>query len=108
MDDIDDQPRRRWQTNSDDSQMRCYIGMKGRVSIGELVEHFAEKYPHVDPMSLDLNFSSATWEEPPTADDIAKREESRTWQAQRTERWERETYDRLKKKFERNAAEAGQ
>lgn len=92
--------RRTWQSFDDDSQMRCYLGVKGRVTLAELVDHFAERYPHVDPMTLDLNFVTATWDEPPTADDIAKRE---SWRAQKAERhacWERDMYAKLKAKFE--------
>jgi hypothetical protein len=96
---IDEKPHRSWQSKDDDSQMRCYLGMEGRVTLGELVRHFAERYPHVDPMSLELNYSTAAWSEPPTADEIANREKNRAWHAERLASWERETYDRLRAKF---------
>jgi hypothetical protein len=74
--------------------------MEGRVTVQELIDHFAEHYPHVDPMGIALNFVTAVWEEPATPEDIAQREANWAAQAERKERWERETYDRLKAKFE--------
>lgn len=97
---IYENPQRSWQSKDDDSQMRCYLGMEGRVTLGELVAHFAEKYPHVDPMSLELNYATAVWSEPPTADDVAKREANRAWTADRQARWEADMYAKLKAKFD--------
>lgn len=96
---IADAANRSWATKADDSPVRCYLGMKGRITLAELLAHFAEKYPHVDPMTLELNYSTVVWEEPPTADDLAQREEHRAWHAERQARWERDTYERLKAKF---------
>jgi hypothetical protein len=93
-------PSRSWKTADDDSGMRCYLGMQGRVTLRELLEHFAEEYPHVDPMTLALNFATVVWDEPATPEDIAQREAFRAKQADRQERWERDTYARLKAKFE--------
>lgn len=45
------EPVRSWKS-SDDTTMRCYLGMEGRITLRELVDHFTETYPHVDPMSL--------------------------------------------------------
>lgn len=103
-DKIDANPNRCWESGDADSQMRCYLGMKNRITLGELIEHFAEKYPHVDPMTLNLNYATATWSEPPTADDLAKREANRVWQAERQARWKADTYAKLKAKFEPVAA----
>jgi hypothetical protein len=64
------------------------------------VSHFNQHYPHVLPGDIQLNFATAVWEEPPTADDLAARTAWRTKQAERQERWERETYLRLKAKFD--------
>lgn len=98
---INEKPSSRaWATADEDSPMVCYLGMEGRVTIGELIEHFAEKYPHVDPMALRLNCATVKWEEAPTPEDIASREKNRAWQAARQERWERDAYARLKEKFE--------
>jgi hypothetical protein len=98
---IDEKPSSRaWETDAPDSQMRCYLGMKGRITVAELISHFAEKYPHVDPMTVELNYSTAAWTEPPTVDDIAQRESVRAWKAERQESWERQMYAKLKAKFE--------
>ena len=52
----DDQPRRCW-TNDEDDMMRCYLGgMKGRVP-GNCWTTSAEKYPHVDIGTVELNTS---------------------------------------------------
>lgn len=101
MSEINTEPTRSWQTSEDDSQMRCYLGMKGRVSIGELIDHFKKNYPHVDPMKIELNYATAVWEEAPTVEDLSRRARWRAEKAARLEAWERETYIRLKKKFAR-------
>lgn len=95
---IEEGPRRSWKTNAYDT-MACYLGMKGRVPLGELLDHFAEKYPHVDPRTLELNFATVVWDEPPTAEDVGKLEAWRADRAGRQERWERQTYERLKAKY---------
>jgi len=95
------EPSRSWKTVDDNSEMSCYLGMQGRVTVRELIDHFKAQYPHVDPMTVALNFVTAVWAEPATPEDIAQREAWRAKQAARTERWERETYDRLKAKFEK-------
>jgi hypothetical protein len=93
------EPSRSWKTSDDDSAMRCSLGMEGRVTLREILDHFAEKYPHVDPMCLEFNFATVVWDEPPTADDMADRQKRRADHAARTERWERETLERLTAKY---------
>lgn len=98
---INEKPSSRsWKTKDDDSQMRCYLGMEGRVTVRELISHFEEKYPHVDPMHLELNYATVAWDEPPTDDDIAKREANIVWRNERQEAWETSMYAKLKAKFE--------
>jgi hypothetical protein len=93
------EPSRSWKTGDDNSDMRCYLGMEGRVTLREILDHFAEKYPHVDTMDLQFNFATVVWDEPPTPDDIADRQRRRADHAARTERWERETLERLTAKY---------
>lgn len=93
------EPSRSWKTGDDDAQMRCYLGMQGRITLRDLLDHFAEKYPHVDTMDLQFNFATVVWDEPPTPDDVALRQKHRADQAARTEAWERKTYDRLRAKY---------
>jgi len=94
------QPSRSWKTDGDDSPMVCYLGMRGRVTLAEVRDHFAAHYPHVDIWSLQINFCTAVWEEPSTPEDVAKKAANRARQAERQERWERETLVRLKAKYE--------
>lgn len=96
---IDGSPRRRWKTKDYDV-MTCYLGMSGRISLGDLLDHFTERYPHVDIRTVELNFATVIWDESPTVDDRAKLAADQAWQAERQKRWERETYERLKAKFE--------
>lgn len=94
---------RSWKTEADDSWMRCYLRMKERISLREFVDYLAEHYPHVDPWTVDLNFGTAVWEEAPTEDDLAEREQWRAAQRERHAAWERKTYERLREKFESDA-----
>jgi hypothetical protein len=98
---FDAEPRRMWDTADDDSHIRCYLGIRGRTTLADLVEHLLEKYPLTDSRTLvlQMNHVTAIWEEPPTVDDVKKRHALREWNAARTEKWERETYARLKVKF---------
>jgi hypothetical protein len=102
MSDTEDlgQVRRSWQTSEDDSLMRCYLVMRHRVTVRELLAHLAERHPDVDAMTVNLNFGTATWEEPPNDADVAFRAAWRVHQAVRHEAWERDIYARLKAKFE--------
>lgn len=95
-----DHHRRTWQTAEENSNIRCFLGMRGRVTLHELIDHFAEHYPHVDPYDLELNAATVTWEEPPTEEDLALRAARQQAHDERHARWERETYERLKDKFE--------
>lgn len=95
----DEHLSRGFATKADDSPMRCYLGMEGRVTVRQVIEHFAETYPNVDPMDVELNYATAVWEEPATDEDRAKREAWAAKQAERTERWERETFARLQAKY---------
>lgn len=91
--------RRVWSTKEKGSPMSCYLAVEGRVTVAEVIEHFKETYPEVDPLGVDLNFTTAHWEEPATPEDLAERERREAWHQERLEKWERETYERLKKKF---------
>lgn len=93
-------PKRTWKSSEDHSGMTCYLGMEGRVTVRQLLDHFAENYPHVDVMGVELNWVTAVWDEPPTPEDILKREHMWAQQRERTERWERETLARLKAKYD--------
>lgn len=94
------QPMRSWKTDDDHSEMTCYLDMEGRVTLSDLLDHFAENYPHVNTMDLQFNFATVVWDEPATPDDLSRRQEYRAKRAARTEHWERETLSRLKAKYE--------
>jgi hypothetical protein len=104
-DNINEKPVRAWVTKDEGSPIRCYLGMRHRITLRELVDHFAEHYPHVDPWTLDINYSTVVWEEPPSTEDLAQREQAKRRSDERHAKWERETYDRLKAKFD--SGEAG-
>lgn len=91
--------QRTWVSSEDGSPIRCYLGMRHRVTWPEIVAYLAEHHPGVDPDTIRLNFATAAWEELPTSEELAKREKWRARQAERQVRWERETYERLKVKF---------
>lgn len=80
--------------------VHCYATMKNRLTLREIFDLFTEEYPDIDPWSVELNFTSAVWDDEPTADEIAKWEEWERKQATRQDRWEREMYTKLKAKFE--------
>ncbi len=92
-------PTRRWATDESDSQMRIYLDMSGRVTVGDMLAEFAEKYPYVDICDVEINFGSLVWLEEPTEDDLKKRAYAKAWRDKRLAEWEQSTYERLKAKF---------
>lgn len=99
MGEIDPKPNRSWVSDEEDSDMRNYLGMKGRVSMADVLRHFAERYPHVRPDDIQINFGTVVWEDRPTHVEIADREAWRKKKADRLEEWERSTLARLKEKY---------
>lgn len=96
--------RRHWQSSKEDSQISCYLGMQGRITLAALLVHLAEVVPDGTPDDqIGLNFATVTWVDEPTAaerDDRARRNASHD---ERHAKWERDTYERLKAKFEPSA-----
>lgn len=88
--------RRCWATKAHDL-MHIYQGMEGRIPIPELIAAFEEA--GVDWRKVQLNFATATWDEPPTTEEIDAQAERDARQAARTEAWERETLVRLTEKY---------
>lgn len=99
-DDDIERVQRGWKTRDDDSTMRCYLSMRHRVTLRELVRYLDKHHPHVDPWDVELNFSTAKWDEPSTEADRAERTAWRARQAERQDLWERKTYEQLRAKFE--------
>lgn len=97
---FDKKPRRSWKSSADDSPMHCYLGMHHRITMPELVAYFAEHYPHVDPNTLQMNFITVVWDEPATEEERTRRTEHHAAHDARHAKWERDTYERLKEKFE--------
>jgi hypothetical protein len=113
------EPNRSWVSHDDDSPMRNYMGMSGRISVASLLAHMATIAPRVRPEEMMLNWATVVWEDESTDEEQAKRREwvqrqakrrewvqrqaeRREWvqrQAERTEEWERKTYARLSEKF---------
>lgn len=93
--------RRSWV--SDTSDMRtCYLGMTGRVSVRKLLDHIkSAAHASVDINNVMLNFATATWKEPSTGAEREERQQQLQARKERTEEWERKTYERLKEKFEK-------
>lgn len=93
--------RRTWGGNTDDDPTSCYLPMSGRVTLGELIDYLHANHPEVkNTRVVELNFATATWQEPPTAEEMAKRQAWWESKAQKQEDWERRTYERLKAKYE--------
>lgn len=102
---IDPQPRRTWVSNDPQSKIRCHLGMSGRVTLGEVYNHFVQHYPDVDFWHIEWSAASVTWEDEPTEEESKKRAEWGSKQRARTEEWERKTFARLKAKFEPDSAQ---
>jgi len=74
--------------SQDSTKMRNYSGMLGRVSLAELKEFLAERAPGIPDEEVMVNWSTVTWEDEATPEELEKREERRRYQEQRKEEWE--------------------
>lgn len=92
--------QRCWISASNDEQVKCYEGMRGRVALTTLIEHLAEVAPGIPLDQFGINYATVTWVNQATEDERAKRAEQKARSAERHAKWEQETYERLKAKFE--------
>lgn len=91
---------RRYRTSNDpESTITLYMGMKGRVPLGELITYLLIHHPGVKPYEVELNFATAKWEEPATDRDKADWEARQLDGLRRHEAWERKTYAELHAKY---------
>lgn len=89
-------------TDDADPQMRGrYARMRLEVSVAELVALAAEK--GVDPGDMTVSWPTAHWRSLESPEEVAERLDFKRRQRERVEAWERETYDRLRDKFEGTA-----
>jgi hypothetical protein len=85
----------------EDTRLRvCYQEARGRVSVTDLLAHLAETIPSVPLEEIILSIPTLRWVESATAGEIASIEKAHREKEARTLQWERETYARLKAKFE--------
>jgi len=93
------EPRRSWAARESNEIIVCHMGMTGRISVASLLAHMATIAPEITPEQMLINFSTLKWTEPSTEEDRAQREAWLARQAERTEKWERETLARLIKVY---------
>lgn len=90
----------RWTWQSRDNDLRvAYMAVDGRISIADLIDRMTELAPGVDMADVHINWATVVWTRPATADELTCREEANRRDNERHEQWERQTYDRLKKKY---------
>ena len=94
----------RWSWKSNDSTIRSgYAGIDGTVSITDLLAHVRTILPDISPDDIQINFATFRITREATPEEIAERQCHQQAQAERHEKWERETYERLKVKYEHTA-----
>ena len=94
-----DGPRFYWK--SQDSDLRTgYAHMRGRMSAATFVEMLAAIAPGVPLDKIGITFGTAKWTRPATAEELAEREEWRAKADLKAQEWERQTYERLKAKYD--------
>lgn len=92
--------RRSWMSSDDDAQISCYMAMEGRVSVAALLDHLREVAPGRTAEEIGINFATVTWIDTPTGAEAQARVQRQALHDERHAHWERETYERLKAKFE--------
>lgn len=87
-----------WKT-SDGDLLAGYAGIKGTISVTELIAHVRKTLPDISPDDIEVNFATIRVVRPATDEEIQERECWKKRQEERHEKWERETYERLREKY---------
>lgn len=95
---IDPAPRRYFKSH-ENPRIACYLSIR-KVTLDELRDHFVVHYPEVDFGSLVIGGVQLQWEDEPTPEELAQLERQHRAHDERHAKWERDTYERLKAKFE--------
>lgn len=93
------EPRWSWQSQGSDLRVG-YMAVDGRVSLADLIDHMHTLAPDSPLNAIEVNFATVKWTRPATADELVERSAWQARQRERQEKWERETLDRLTKKYE--------
>jgi hypothetical protein len=75
-----------------------YVRVEGRITLADIIK-FADENDIV-PEQLNLPWPTLQWLSPETPDEVAERVAQNQRAAERRERWERETYEQLRARFE--------
>ena len=95
------EPRRYWVSKDNDSEMCVYVALKGRIPLSDLIAYVAER--GIDPSQVGVNFPTVKWTELATPEESDARLQHRRRAEERHAKWERETYAKLRAKFEGEA-----
>jgi hypothetical protein len=90
-------------SESDDDHRSCFMGMDGRVTLAALIDHLREVAPGKGLDEIGINFGTVRWVDAATDAEKRTRAEWREKSAAQKAKWERETYERLRLKFESEA-----
>lgn len=89
-----------WSWESNDNDIRVLrASLDGHTSIAEFLACMQEAAPGIALQDITVNFGLVTWKRPATEAEIAKRREVEARQAEKREKWERETLARLQAKY---------
>lgn len=90
----------RWSWESADNNIRVgYVSCRGRVTPAEIVDHIRAITPDVNPDDIQVNYATVVWRRPATEEEIADRQRQRANADARREAWERQTWERLRRKY---------
>lgn len=91
--------RRNIISKDDDDHRSCYMGMQGRLSLADLIDHLSVVAPGKSLDEIGINFATVKWVDDATDEEKRDRAERQRRADERHAQWERETYERLKVKF---------
>jgi hypothetical protein len=90
-------------TSADGQTMTGHLFVDGRGSLAELVDHLAQVAPGVSLDEVTVGGCAVMWQRPATPEELAAWAEWQRLREERHDQWERETYARLRAKFEGKA-----
>jgi hypothetical protein len=76
-----------------------YVGMQGRVSVEALLTFLAENTPDTGLDQVFLNWTTAVWVDPATAEELSAQAAAAAKRAAALEAWERKTLAELTEKY---------
>lgn len=91
----------RYRADKTNETVHCYLYAEGRGTLNDFLTEVRRAAPGLSWDEITVSPGTTLWSEPPTDAELADWQEHDARAAERSAKWEHETYERLRSKFER-------